>query len=186
MAMPKGAIVAAGRDRTTGGRFAPDDMLTDRQAAFIKHYLANGGDVQEAALNAGYANGLEGYRLVQRPSIAQAIAKQLLPRTARMAHGVTDLLEAQLAAWARLVELNPDAALSLPTKELRGLLSLALSQLLPPPKADNDPSVIKGDRSVEELEAELTRARLARSDAARMIEGDAEPIPSLSVPDPEA
>lgn len=182
MAMPKGAIVAAGRERSATGQFTNAD-LTDREAAFVRAYIENGGVIVAAAREAGYPHDTEGYRLIRRDHIIKAIARQLLPRTARMAHTATTLIERQLEAWLDLTDRNPEAAASLPTKELRGILALALDRLLPAPKADNDPSVSKGDRSVEELEAELNRARLARADAARMIEGEAEPAsPHPSVP----
>jgi hypothetical protein len=63
--------------------------LTDRQAAFISAYVANGGKVGLAATRAGYTSKNEGSRLLRDPKIVKAI--QTLMQDAIGVHAVAAL-----------------------------------------------------------------------------------------------
>lgn len=52
--------------------------LTERQAAFVEHYVENGGNVEEAATLAGYADRSSGYANLRNPLIQKAILAETL------------------------------------------------------------------------------------------------------------
>lgn len=58
----------------------PTDVLTERQAAFVFAYIANGGDHEAAALDAGYASANEGYRLLKHPNVIKALQPGIVNR----------------------------------------------------------------------------------------------------------
>lgn len=153
------------------------DGLSEQEGAFVAHYLRNGGNATEAARDAGYNNPAPtGSRLIRKQRIYEAIASTALPRLGRMIHNATDLIEAQLDAWKAIVHENPRAAAMLPTKELRGILAMGLSRLLPAPEPAGGHSDALTQDTVEDLEARLASLLTARSLAARVIAGDANVI----------
>jgi len=63
------------------------EELTEKQALFIMHYLANGFKVQEAALKAGYSEGSAhsiGSQLLENPKIQARIRAVQKNRMARL------------------------------------------------------------------------------------------------------
>jgi hypothetical protein len=76
----------------------PARELTDKQAAFVKEYVGNGGNGQAAAIAAGYskqsANSIA-VQLKRNPLIQQAVQKEL----------VTQMGYAAVPALARIVQL---------------------------------------------------------------------------------
>lgn len=63
-------VVVNGR----GGRFAAGEGLTDKEAAFVREYVANGGIATKASVSAGYyAPHTDGWRVMQRPAVRAAI-----------------------------------------------------------------------------------------------------------------
>lgn len=52
--------------------------LTDKQQAFIDHYLATGGVIGEAAKRAGYADPTAGSRLLQNPKVLNVLNQRML------------------------------------------------------------------------------------------------------------
>jgi phage terminase small subunit len=90
---------------------SPLKTLNERQAAFVKEYVA-GGDPHRAALAAGYAEGtarVAGTQILEMPNIALAIARAARIRLARgvpMALGVLEYL----AAKAKSEKIRLDAA----------------------------------------------------------------------------
>jgi len=57
----------------------PDDPLPLRREAFVRHYVANGGNATQAAISAGYSPDTaysQGGRLLKDVEVAAAIEKQ--------------------------------------------------------------------------------------------------------------
>jgi phage terminase small subunit len=71
--------------------------ITAKQARFVEEYLLD-ANVREAARRAGY-NQMVGYRLMRRPEVAEAIARDQDARAARMQVSA-DRVIAELAAIA--------------------------------------------------------------------------------------
>jgi hypothetical protein len=77
-----------------GGRFVTSEELTEKQAAFVQFYLANGENGPAAAASAGYSNAdSEAYRLTRHPVIWGAILEAQRRQAVRMrAVGIRTLL----------------------------------------------------------------------------------------------
>ena len=65
-------------DNTDASSLVPSARLTKQQAAFVEHYVQNGGVVSEAAQAAGYADRSSGYACLRKPAVQKAIMQLTL------------------------------------------------------------------------------------------------------------
>ena len=128
MPQPKGTNLA----RNTEGRFAGSSRLTERQVAFVRAYVRNGGNGTAAAREAGYKQSradTAAWELRGNPRIIEAIYLEGLRRAATSGIVAIDVLTkmaqdesqpasarvnaaAHLLRASRMLEANPAAAFS--------------------------------------------------------------------------
>lgn len=78
--MAGSGVAAASGVVTNGarGRFIATAELTDKQATFVREYVANGGNAMRAATVAGYATPhSDGWRLIRNRAVAAAIDAEI-------------------------------------------------------------------------------------------------------------
>jgi len=66
-------VAAGAATRGELGRWATGADLTEQQAAFVQHYVANGGDGWKAAEAAGYGSPQHWRRVATNPAVGAAI-----------------------------------------------------------------------------------------------------------------
>lgn len=155
-----GAVV---QDRETG-RFATGHALTDKQRAYVREYVRNGGQAMKAATVAGYgAPGTAAWDLGRNPAVIAEIRRSLA--AAVMAEGtvvgVTTLIDvardkgqsgaARTTAATRLVEMGG----FLPRYGQGGAAREAEQ------KAPSEMSVAELDQVASALAEAMTRAKIA-------------------------
>jgi hypothetical protein len=77
--MTNGGGVAAKHGLTVngrGGRFLATDNLTDKQSAFVRAYVRNGGNAEAAARAAGYGDRARGYDALRNPKVIDAVRRE--------------------------------------------------------------------------------------------------------------
>lgn len=145
------------------------ERLTDKQAAFVHHYLANGGNASAAARAAGYAHGSSGRKLIRRGTIQNAIEqareRQDAHATAREAIGALarvsgERIVDELAATAFSEPVEPPSH----SEKIRALDILAKIQGL----YNDNPVYVQVRQYVQSLPPEEKRELLL--DRGRLVE----------------
>lgn len=164
--MQKGLVT-----RSHGGRIAGTVGLTDRQTAYVKAYVRNGGNADGAAREAGYANPhCSGWQVLQLPHVREAIHDE----QSRKLRGLASLALGTLEDILR----DEDAPLRVKADVAIKVLDRA-GHVAPKPAevVENPEKKPMSEWSVEELEDFIRRGQAAMdSSKAAIVDGVCESV----------
>jgi hypothetical protein len=161
--------------RRDSGAFAPATdrrQLTDRQAAFVLAFAANGANAAEAARQAGYSEHSAkqiGTQMLSLPWVQRALEIE----RGRL------LAKAGLKAIGLVVQVLEDETAGLPLRLKAAEIALKADRGERDASKKSEQSKALGEMSVPELEDFIRRGREAATLAAQpIVEGQAEPASS--------
>ncbi len=172
---------AAFHPRGESGAFLPATdrrQLTERQAAFVLSYAANGANIAEAARQAGYSAD-NASKIGQ-----QMLALPWVQRALEIERGRL-LAKAGIKALGLVVAVLDDASAGLPLRLKAAEIALKADGREREATRKTEQSKALNEMSVDELEAFIRRGKEAAQAAQHpIIEGHSEPITSGDNPQP--